>query len=99
MTTHDYPGETNSPAHVDPATARTDPGSEQSDASTTADPSMSRTAETDPGWQRQADEFAADQGERGSAYRSHAQADPAISTGVRPDDLHDDASEQRPNTN
>ena len=37
MTTHDYPGETNTPDHVDPATASTSAGSEQADPPTTAD--------------------------------------------------------------
>lgn len=90
MTTHDYPGETNSPAHVGPATASTSPGSEQADPPTTADTSMPPTAATDPGWQRQADEFAANRGERASAYPSAAQADSVISTATRPEPLDDD---------
>ena len=90
MTTHDYPGESNSPAHFDPATASTDPGSEQSDASTTAETSMSPTAATDPGWQRQADEFAENRSERAGAYPSPAQADSANSTAGGPEGLDDD---------
>ena len=58
MTTHDYPGETNSPAQLDPATASND-----------------RMVD-DPGWQRQADEFAANRGERVDDFPSPAQ-DPA----------------------
>ena len=50
MTTHDYPGETNTPAHVDPATAST----------------SAWLKRNDPGWQLQADEFAANRGERAS---------------------------------
>jgi hypothetical protein len=91
MTTHDYPGETNSPANVDPATASNEPGSEQSDAPTTADTSMPPTAATDPGWQGQADEFAADRSERAGTSPSPAQTDPTISTAVRPEGLDGDA--------
>jgi hypothetical protein len=90
MTTHDYPGETNSPAHVDPATASTNPVSGPADGPTTAGTSTPPTAATDPGWQQQADQFAADRDERASAYPSPAQADPAISTAARPEDLDDD---------
>jgi hypothetical protein len=90
MTTHDYPGETNSPAHFDPATASTEPESERSDPSTTADTAMLPTAATDPGWQRQADEFAANRGEYAVANPSPAQLDSAISTTGGPQDLADD---------
>jgi hypothetical protein len=87
MTTHDYPGETNTPDHVDPATTSTSAGSEQADPPTTADTS---TPPTDPGWQLQADQFAANRGERASANPSPAQADSAISTAAGPEDLDDD---------
>ena len=88
MTTHDYPGESNSPARFE-ATASTDPGSEQSDASTTTETSMSPTAAADPGWQRQADEFAENRTERAGAYPSPAQADSANSTAGGPEGLDD----------
>ena len=87
MTTHDYPGETNAPGHVDPATASTSPGPGQADAPTTGDRPTPPAAATDPGWQRQADEFAANRGERASASPSPAQTDSAIPPAARPEDL------------
>src|SRR5689334_6611593 len=90
MTTHDYPGETNAPTHVDPTTASTNPGPGQADPATTADPSTPPTAPTDPDWQRQADQFAADRGERAGAHPSPAQADPASPHAARPEDVDGD---------
>lgn len=92
MTTHDYPNEINPPAApVDPAAASTNPGSEQSHSSTTADSSVSLAAATDPGWERHADEFAANRGEHaGGADPSPAQADSATSVGRGPERLDDD---------
>ncbi len=81
MTTHDYTGETNpSLAQVDPATASTSPESERAVPQTTVDTTMSPATATDPGWQRQADEFAANRGERASNNQTPVQADSSNST-------------------
>jgi hypothetical protein len=42
-------------------------------------------SETDPGWQYQADEFAADRGERTSTYRIVPEADSSDSAGAHPE--------------
>jgi hypothetical protein len=91
MTTHDYPSEPHrTGARVDPATASTNPGSGQPRTSTTADSSVSPTAATDPGWQRHADEFAANRGEPAGAGPSPAQAESAISSDAGSEGLDDD---------
>ena len=58
MTTHDYPGETNAPAHADTTTVTADPRAERL-VEPSADTPESPDTATEPGWQRHADEFAA----------------------------------------
>ena len=75
MTTHDYPGETNSPAQLDPTTASNERMVERS---------RQRIVD-DPSWQRQADEFAANRGERVDDFHRMLRRF-AISTAARPED-------------
>jgi hypothetical protein len=81
MTTHDYPGGTNAPAEVDAARASADPRSERLVGSPNADTSGSPDTATDPGWQRQADQFAANRDQHGGAHSSAVRTDPTTSTG------------------
>ena len=67
MTTHDYPGETNIDAHRDATPEMGDPRSERLVDSPT---SGSSDTATDPGWQRQADQFAADRDQHDGAHSS-----------------------------
>jgi hypothetical protein len=60
----------------------TDPSLAQADSATA----------TDPGWQRQADEFAADRGERTSTYRT-VQDDSSDSAVASPDDIDNQSSD------
>jgi hypothetical protein len=81
MTTHDYPGETNAHAQVDAATVSADPRSERLVESPTAETSGSPDTATDHGWERRADEFAANRDPRGGTHSSADQTDPTTSTG------------------
>jgi hypothetical protein len=70
MTTHDYPGETDYPPHVDAATAG-DPRAERLVEPPTHDASGPIDTESEPSWQRHADQFAAN--------RDHRDDDPGLS--------------------
>jgi hypothetical protein len=97
MTTHDYPGETNAHAQVDAATVSADPRSERLVESPTAETSGSPDTATDHGWERRADEFAANRDPRGGTHSSADQTDPTTSIeGVDLD--HDPRSSTRPSS-
>jgi hypothetical protein len=70
MTTYDYPGDTNFPNDVDAATPIADPHSERLVESPTADTPVSPDSASDPGWERQADQFAADRHQRSESQTS-----------------------------
>lgn len=74
MTTHGYPGETNLEA-----TTSADPSSERLVEPPTADASVSSDAANEPGWQRSADQFAAD---RDQHVGAHTDAEPSAETSL-----------------
>lgn len=80
MTTHDHRGETDFPADAD-ATVIADPRSERLVEPPAADPAGAPDTATDPGWQRHADQFAANRGQDGSARPSDGHTDPTTPTG------------------
>ncbi len=71
MTTHDYPGEANVPAHADAATVTADPRAERLVESSSADTPQSPDTATEPSWQRHADRFAATRHRRDEAGPSN----------------------------
>ncbi len=81
MTTHDYPGELNTPGGVDAARAGADPRSERLAGTPTADTSESSDTAADPGWQRHADQFAANRDQHGGSQSSTVHTDPTTSAG------------------
>ena len=88
MTTHDHPGEMNAPTDVEGEMLMGDPRAERLVGSPTADASGLPDVATDPGWQRYADQFAAnrhrdDDGETASTRQA---AETALFDGV---DLED----------
>jgi hypothetical protein len=81
MTTHDYSGDTSSPAPVDAATASADPTSERLITDVSSDESVVPDRVTDPSWQRQADHFAATRDQLDRDGSPPAQSDSATPVG------------------
>jgi hypothetical protein len=87
MTTHDYPGDTSTPAPADAAMASADPASERLITDVSAGDSVERDRADDPGWQRPADQFAATRDQGGVTQSSSDQTDSSVPMGdENPDD-------------
>ena len=78
MTTHDYPGETDFPATAGAGDAR----AERLVESPTADTSGSPDTAGDPGWQRHADQFAANRHHNGEGASAQPSSETSLFDGA-----------------